>query len=83
MVAVRCYQDLNGDGIHAFPDDGGDLVFMALDHPDVDFVLGGGSSRWVTTGGSAECKAVLWYGNKAKTQTIRELASTDWIHAGG
>src|SRR5262245_27600098 len=35
MVTIWCYQDLNGDGIHTFPNDGGDLVYAQMDHPDV------------------------------------------------
>ena len=77
MVAVWCYQDVNGDGLNYFPNDGGDLVYMQLDHPDVEFQLGGGSSTWQDVGGAAECQAVLYaYGNKGKNQTIRELART-------
>jgi hypothetical protein len=79
MVAVLCYQDLNGDGVQRFPNDEGDLVYAQLDHPDAAFLLGGGSSRWKTLGGAADCDAVLYaYGNKAKNQTIRELARTSF-----
>jgi len=27
LYTVWCYQDLNGDGIHQWPNDGGDLVY--------------------------------------------------------
>ena len=64
MVTIWCYQNLNGDGIRERPVDGGDLVYAQMDHPDVGFVLGGGSSDWMTNGGPAECKANLYaYGN--------------------
>jgi hypothetical protein len=81
MVTVWCYQDLNGDGVREFPEDDGDLVYAQMDHPDVEFVLGGGSSDWLTSGGPAECKAKLYaYGNKSGNESIRELASTEWFH---
>jgi hypothetical protein len=48
-----CYQDVNGDGIHACPNDAGDMVYVQLDHPAVEFVLRGGSSQWRTNGGAA------------------------------
>ena len=35
MVAVWCYQDVNGDGSTTSRTTGGDLVYMQLDHPDV------------------------------------------------
>jgi hypothetical protein len=83
MVTVWCYQDGNGDGIHEFPNDGGDLVYAQMDYPNVDFALGGGSSDWLTDGGRAECKAMLYaYGNK-NPETIVTLASTNWFHAEG
>ena len=67
MVAVWCYQDLTGDGIHEWPNDGGDLVYVQLDNPDGDFVLGGGSSDWLQTGGAGDCEAMLYaYGNKGE-----------------
>lgn len=54
----------------------GSLLYGQLDHPDVGFVLGGGSSRWWTVRDSAHCLAHLYaYGGKANGyDTIRELA---------
>jgi hypothetical protein len=70
MVAVWCYQDAV-------------LVYMQLDYPDVGFVLGGGSSDWLVSGGPASCTANLYaYGNKAHVQTIKPLASTNFDAAG-
>jgi hypothetical protein len=47
LIYVEAYQD-------------GVLVYGQLDHPDVGFILGGGSSEWVTRGGgAAECIAHL------------------------
>lgn len=53
MVYVACYQ-------------GADLVYGQLDYPGAEFVMGGGSSLWVTLGGGpAECVATLRvYGDK-------------------
>jgi len=83
MVAVWCYQDVNGDGIQVWPNDGGDLVYMQLDYPDVGFVLGGGSSDWLVSGGPADCEANLYaYGNRGGNQTIRDLAETYFWAAG-
>jgi len=33
MDTVWCYQDLNGDGIHQWPNDGGDLVYAEMRKP--------------------------------------------------
>ena len=55
----------------------GSLLYGQLDHPDVTFVLGGGSSRWWQVGGAADCLAHLYaYGGKTNGgyDTIRELA---------
>jgi hypothetical protein len=69
MVAIWCYQD-------------GVLVYMQLDHPDVNFVLGGGSSDWKTIGGSADCEAYLYaYGSKGPHESIRTLAGTTFFAA--
>jgi hypothetical protein len=50
--------------VEAFQD--GVLVYGQLDHPDAVFVLGGGSSEWVTRGGGpAHCRASLMiYGGR-------------------
>jgi hypothetical protein len=48
MVVVSCYQ-------------AGALVYRELDHPDGQFILGGGWSQWVGLGGGdAECDATLY-----------------------
>jgi hypothetical protein len=47
LVYVACSQD--------------ELVYGQLDYPDTAFILGGGSSLWVTRGGGpAECIATLY-----------------------
>jgi hypothetical protein len=70
MVAVWCYQN---DA----------LVYMELATPDTAFVLGGSGSEWRTSGGPADCSAVLYaYGWKGGQESIRELASTPF-HAEG
>jgi hypothetical protein len=62
MVAVWCYQ-------------GDVLVYMELAAPDSVFVLGGGSSDWLTSGGAAECVANLYaYGTTGSHESIRILA---------
>ena len=54
---------------------------MQLDHSRVEFLLEGGGSDWRTNGGDAECKAKLYAsGSKGRTDSLRELASTDWFH---
>ena len=76
MVAVWCYQDVNGDGIQVWSDDGGDLVYIELRHPDEQFTLGGGSSDWVGNAGPAVCEGKLYaYGWKRGQESIRELAT--------
>jgi len=63
MVAVWCYQS-------------GDLVYMALNKPATEFLLGGAASAWVTNGGPATCEADLYaYGWKGGQESIRNLAS--------
>src|SRR4030042_2983755 len=54
------------------------VVYGQLDHPEVTFVLGGGSSQWKLNGGSATCKAYLYaYGGKNRGyDVIRLLAET-------
>lgn len=65
MVYVECSSTADGS-----------LLYGQLDHPNVGFVLGGGSSRWWTVRDSAHCLAHLYaYGGKANGyDTIRELA---------
>lgn len=52
--------------VKAFDVDSGDLIYGQLDHPDAVFVLGGGSSVWVSRGGGpARCEADLMiYGGR-------------------
>jgi hypothetical protein len=70
MVAVWCYQ-------------GGDLVYMALNKPATEFLLGGAASAWVTNGGSANCEADLYaYGWKGGQESIRNLANTTFDATG-
>ena len=70
MVAVWCYQS-------------GDLVYMALNKPATEFLLGGAASAWVTKGGPATCEADLYaYGWKGGQESIRNLANTTFDAAG-
>jgi hypothetical protein len=70
LVAVWCYQ-------------GGDLVYMALDKPNSEFLLGGGGSVWLTNGGGANCDAYLYaYGWKGGKESIRTLAGTSFDATG-
>lgn len=75
MVYVECRSEVDGS-----------VTYGQLDHPDVSFVLGGGSSRWRSEGGSAACTAHLYsYGGKAPGgyDEIRELASPLTFNANG
>ena len=64
MVAVWCYQS-------------GDLVYMELNKPAAEFLLGGASSAWLSKGGGATCEADLYaYGWKGGKESTRVLAST-------
>ena len=82
MVAVWCYQDVDGDGLET----GGqtdDLVYAELRHPGDEPTLGGAASLWLTNGGSAECTAVLdAYGWKGGQESVRDLDSVGF-HAAG
>jgi hypothetical protein len=85
MVAVSCYQDVNGDGAVDTNLLGPDIVYAELAHPDGTFTLGGYSSIWLQLGGGpATCRADLdAYGWKGGTESIRTLRSTDnWSAAG-
>jgi hypothetical protein len=85
MVALSCYQDVNGDGTVDTNLLGPDIVFSWLDKPDATFTLGGYSSIWtVRGGGPAVCRADLdAYGWKSGRQSTRVLASTgSWDAAG-
>jgi hypothetical protein len=85
MVAVSCYQDVNGDG-KVQPDLlGPDVVFTWLDRPSAGFTLGGYSSIWTLRGGGdAVCRADLdAYGWKRGKESTRVLASTNYWTAAG
>jgi hypothetical protein len=84
MVAVSCYQDVNGDGTVDTNLLGPDIVYAWLDHPDVEFLLGAYSSIWTLRGGGpAECRADLdaygWKGGKESTRVLDALT----FHAAG
>jgi hypothetical protein len=85
MVAVSCYQDVNGDGVVDTSITGPDVVYSWLDHPSATFTLGGYSSIWTQRGGGpATCRADLdAYGWKSGKESIRVLATTgDWASQG-
>lgn len=85
MVAVSCYQDVNGDGAVDTNMLGPDVVFTWLDKPDATYTLGGYASIWTNRGGGdAVCRADLdAYGWKGGKQSMRVLASTgDWLATG-
>jgi hypothetical protein len=85
MVAVSCYQDVNGDGTVDTNLFGPDVVFTWLDKPSATFTLGGYSSIWTLRGGGdAVCRAELdAYGWKGGKESTRVLASTaDWLAQG-
>lgn len=78
MVAVSCYQDVNGDGTIDTNLLGTDIVFSWLDRPNATFTLGGYSSIWTLRGGGdAVCRADLdAYGWKGGKESTRVLADT-------
>jgi hypothetical protein len=85
MVALSCYQDVNGDGKVDTNLLGPDVVFAWLDKPSATFTLGGYSSIWTLRGGGdAVCRAELdAYGWKGGKESTRVLASTgDWLAQG-
>lgn len=85
MVALSCYQDVNGDQKVDTNLLGPDVVFTWLDTPSATFTLGGYSSIWTLRGGgTAVCRAELdAYGWKGGKQSVRVLASTgNWAAAG-
>ena len=85
MVALSCYQDVNGDGTVDTNLLGPDIVFSWLDRPDATFTLGGYSSIWTLRGGgNAVCRAELdAYGWKGGKESTRVLASTgNWLAQG-
>jgi len=78
MVAVACFEDVNGDTVVDTSVTGPDIVYSWLDHPDASFPLGGnGWSIWGSRGGTATCHADLYaYSMTGKGETIRSLATT-------
>ena len=79
MVAVSCYQDVNGDGVIDTNLLGPDVVYTGLDKPTAQFLLGAYSSIWtVRGGGSAKCRADLdaygWKGGKESTRVLASYA---------
>ena len=84
MVAVSCYQDVNGDGVVDTNLLGPDVVYTWLDKPAAQFLLGAYASIWTQRGGGpAECRADLdAYGWKGGKESTRVLASVSF-HANG
>jgi hypothetical protein len=84
MVAVSCYQDVDGDGTVDQSLTGPDVVFTWLDTPAATFRLGGYASVWTQRGGGdAACRADLdAYGTKGGKQTIRVLQSLPFTTSG-
>jgi hypothetical protein len=77
MVAVSCYQDVNGDGVVNTSITGPDVVYTELSKPSASFMLGGYSSIWMDRGGAASCRADLYsYGWKSGVEYTQVLAST-------
>lgn len=79
MVAVSCYQDVNGDGVIDTNLLGPDVVYTWLDKPDAQFLLGAYSSIWTQRGGGpAKCRADLdaygWKGGKESTRVLASYA---------
>jgi hypothetical protein len=79
MVAVSCYQDVNGDGVIDTNLLGPDVVYTELDKPDAQFLLGAYSSIWTQRGGGpAKCRADLdaygWKGGKESTRVLASYA---------
>jgi hypothetical protein len=85
MIAVSCYQDVNGDNYTDTNLLGPDIVFSSLNKSDATFTLGGSSSIWTNRGGGdALCRADLdAYGWKGGKQSIRVLDTTgSWTATG-
>ena len=77
MVAVSCYQDVDGNGVVNTSISGPDVVYTQLDQPSASFMLGGYSSPWMDRGGSATCRADLYsYGWKSGVEYTQVLATT-------
>ena len=84
MVAVSCYQDVNGDSVVDTDLLGPDIVFAWLDEPGHVFWLGEYASIWRQRGGgAASCRADLdAYGWKGGRESTRVLASVVFPAAG-
>jgi hypothetical protein len=84
MVAVSCYQDVNGDGVIDTNLLGPDVVYTWLDKPSAQFLLGAYSSIWTQRGGGpAECRADYdAYGWKGGSESIRVLNSVSFDATG-
>ncbi|HJQ49912.1 MAG TPA: hypothetical protein VJ838_05315 [Gaiellaceae bacterium] len=78
MVAVTCYQDVNGDGVVDTSVSGPDIVYSQLETPSTTFTLGGYASIWTMRGGgAATCRADLdSYGFKSGVEYVNVLATT-------
>ena len=63
----------------------GSVLYGQLDHPDVAFLLGGGSSPWWSVQSDAECRGkLLAYGGRSKgVDTIRLLAESERFYVVG
>jgi hypothetical protein len=85
MIAVSCYQDVNGDGAVDTNIIGPDVVYTDLEKPTTSFTLGNYMSIWTLRGGgSALCRADLdAYGFKSGVESTRVLASTAYWTAAG
>jgi hypothetical protein len=65
VLPVGCYQDLQGDGIHEWPNGAGELVSIELWHPDEQSPSVEPAPSVCGTRGGGECKAVPYaYGSK-------------------
>jgi hypothetical protein len=85
MVAVTCYQDLNGDGVVDTSNTSNEIVYSSLDKPSATFDIGSPYSIWgYRGGGSAVCRADLdSYGFKSGVEYVQVLASTgNWNVSG-
>ena len=85
MVALTCYQDVNGDEYVNTSISGPDLVYSDLETPSTTFSVGSDYSIWGELGGgAATCRADLdAYGWKSGVESVQVLATTgDWAVSG-
>ena len=67
----------------AYDPETGDLIYGMAAHHDQPFVLGGGSSQWLTQGGPANCVANLYFWSyKGNVQRYNLLASQTFEASG-